>query len=198
MARLQLNKSSLTNQGKSLATYKQFLPSLDLKRQRLIAERNQATMIVEQTRSQITQLKREAADKLPMLANEEVDLIGLVRLTKVHLGSEYLVGTPLPVLSQTELAVKPYSFMALPHWVDNVVAVLKKMLELQALLKVNEQRLSLLDAATKTITQRVNLFDKVLIPRTKTNIKRIKTYLSDELMASVVRSKIAKRKQQER
>ena len=198
MARLQLNKSSLTNQGKSLATYKQFLPSLDLKRQRLIAERNKATMIVEQTRNQITQLKREAADKLPMLANEEVDLIGLVRLTKVHLGSENLVGTPLPVLSQTELAVKPYSFMALPHWVDNVVAALKKMLELQALLKVNEQRLSLLDAATKTITQRVNLFDKVLIPRTKTNIKRIKTYLSDELMASVVRSKIAKRKQQER
>ncbi len=198
MARLQLNKSSLTNQGKSLATYKYFLPSLDLKRQRLIAERNKATMIVEQTRNQITQLKREAADKLPMLANEEVDLIGLVRLTKVHLGSENLVGTPLPVLSQTELAVKPYSFMALPHWVDNVVAVLKKMLELQALLKVNEQRLSLLDAATKTITQRVNLFDKVLIPRTKTNIKRIKTYLSDELMASVVRSKIAKRKQQER
>ena len=198
MARLQLNKSSLTNQGKSLATYKQFLPSLDLKRQRLIAERNKATTIVEQTRNQITQLKREAADKLPMLANEEVDLIGLVRLTKVHLGSENLVGTPLPVLSQTELAVRPYSFMALPHWVDNVVAVLKKMLELQALLKVNEQRLSLLDAATKTITQRVNLFDKVLIPRTKTNIKRIKTYLSDELMASVVRSKIAKRKQQER
>ena len=198
MARLQLNKSSLTNQGKSLATYKQFLPSLDLKRQRLIAERNKATMIVEQTRNQITQLKREAADKLPMLANEEVDLIGLVRLTKVHLGSENLVGTPLPVLSQTQLAVKPYSFMALPHWVDNVVAVLKKMLELQTLLKVNEQRLSLLDAATKTITQRVNLFDKVLIPRTKTNIKRIKTYLSDELMASVVRSKIAKRKQQER
>ena len=198
MARLQLNKSSLTNQGKSLATYKHFLPSLDLKRQRLIAERNKATMIVEQTRSQITQLKREAADKLPMLANEEVDLIGLVRLTKVHLGSENLVGTPLPVLSQTELAVRPYSFMALPHWVDNVVAALKKMLELQTLLKVNEQRLSLLDAATKTITQRVNLFDKVLIPRTKTNIKRIKTYLSDELMASVVRSKIAKRKQQER
>ena len=198
MARLQLNKSSLTNQGKSLATYKQFLPSLDLKRQRLIAERNKATTIVEQTRNQITQLKREAADKLPMLANEEVDLIGLVRLTKVHLGSENLVGTPLPVLSQTQLAVKPYSFMALPHWVDNVVEALKKVVELQTLLKVNEQRLSLLDAATKTITQRVNLFDKVLIPRTKTNIKRIKTYLSDELMASVVRSKIAKRKQQER
>jgi V/A-type H+-transporting ATPase subunit D len=70
------------------------------------------------------------------------------------------------------------------------------MLELKILAKVNEQRLSLLDKAVQTITQRVNLFDKVLIPETESNIKRIKIYLSDEQMASVVRSKIAKRKRQ--
>jgi V/A-type H+-transporting ATPase subunit D len=86
--------------------------------------------------------------------------------------------------------------MATPHWVDNVVAILKEMLELKVLVKVNKQRLALLEKAVQTITQRVNLFDKVLIPQTEANIKRIKIYLSDEQMASVVRSKIAKRKRQ--
>ena len=59
---------------------------------------------------------------------------------------------------------------------------------------IAELRLVLLETAVKTITQRVNLFDKVLIPKTKSNIKDIKIYLSDEEMAAVVRSKISKRK----
>jgi V/A-type H+-transporting ATPase subunit D len=45
------------------------------------------------------------------------------------------------------------------------------------------------------VTQRVNLFEKVLIPRARKSIQRIRVYLSDEERAAVVRSKIAKRKQ---
>ncbi|MFT4940384.1 MAG: V/A-type H+-transporting ATPase subunit D [Paraglaciecola sp.] len=197
MARLQLNKSALANEAKSLGTYRRFLPSLDLKRQQLLAERNKAKKIVKQTRNRIDELVLEVSDALPMLANEDINLSGIVRLREANFGTENLVGTRLPVLSGIELDVKPYSLMALPHWVDNVVEMLKEMLELKTLLKVNERRLSLLDAAVKTIAQRVNLFDKVLIPQTEANIKRIKIYLSDEQMASVVRSKIAKRKRQD-
>jgi V/A-type H+-transporting ATPase subunit D len=72
--------------------------------------------------------------------------------------------------------------------------MLHDMLELRIRVQVEERRIALLDAAVKTITQRVNLFDKVLIPRTKANIKGIKIYLSDEEMSAVVRSKIAKGK----
>jgi V/A-type H+-transporting ATPase subunit D len=42
----------------------------------------------------------------------------------------------------------------------------------------------------------VNLFEKVLVPRTRNNIRRIRIYLSDSERAAVVRAKIAKRKQQ--
>jgi V/A-type H+-transporting ATPase subunit D len=196
VARLQLNKSALANEAKSLGTYKRFLPSLDLKRQKLLAERNKANKIAEQTLGRINKLALEASDALPMLANEDINLSGIVRLTKANLGTENLVGTHLPVLNRVEIDVRPYSFLALPHWVDNVVEMLKEMIELKTFLKVNERRLYLLDAAVKTISQRVNLFDKVLIPQTEANIKRIKIYLSDEQMASVVRSKIAKRKRQ--
>ena len=46
------------------------------------------------------------------------------------------------------------------------------------------------------MTQRFNLFDKVLIPRTRTNIRKISIYLADAERAGVVKSKIAKRKKE--
>ena len=41
-------------------------------------------------------------------------------------------------------------------------------------------------------TQRVNLFEKVKIPETQGNIKKIQVYLGDQQTAAVVRGKIAK------
>ena len=39
MSRLALNKAELQKQQRALKTYRQFLPSLDLKRRQLLAER---------------------------------------------------------------------------------------------------------------------------------------------------------------
>lgn len=194
LARLQFNKSSLAREAKSLKSYKRFLPSLDLKRQQLMAERATAAKAVAETRNKIEDCRKQAGEQLPMLANLDVDLTELAKITQVELGTENVVGTQLPSLQGIDVEVRPYALLAKPHWVDNVAALLRDMLELRVRLQVEEQRLILLSAAVKTVTQRVNLFDKVLIPRTELNIKRIKIYLSDEQMAAVVRSKIAKRK----
>jgi V/A-type H+/Na+-transporting ATPase subunit D len=58
--------------------------------------------------------------------------------------------------------------------------------------RVMERRLELLASAAKVISQRVNLFEKVLIPKTKADVQRIRVYLSDSERASIVRAKIAK------
>ena len=194
MARLQLNKSSLAREAKNRQTYERFLPSLELKRQQLTAERAKAAKALAETRNEVEGFNRQAGERLPMLANLNVDLTDLVKVRGVELGRENLVGTRLPTLERIEVDVRPYALMATPHWVDNAVALLRDMLELRIRVQVEERRLALLDAAVKTITQRVNLFDKVLIPRAASNIKRIRIFLSDEAMAAVVRSKIAKHK----
>jgi len=194
MARLQLNKSSLARQTTELQTYKRFLPSLDLKRQQLMAERNKAALAVTDAQKAIEDFRAEVGEKLPMLANEDVDLTDLAKLTKVELGMENLVGTHLPVLKHIEVEVRPYALLAKPHWVDKASALLHDMLELRVQEQIAHRRLELVEKAVNTITQRVNLFDKVLIPRAQKNIKKIRIYLSDEEMAAVVRSKISKRK----
>lgn len=51
----------------------------------------------------------------------------------------------------------------------------------------------LLQHELRTTTQRVNLFEKVKIPETRTNIKKISVYLGDQQVAAVVRGKISKK-----
>jgi len=194
MARLSLSKSSLSKQSRQLKTYERFLPSLDLKRKQLMAERSKARAHLRDTEESIETLRRRVGEALPMLANHEVELDALVRIREVRLGRENLVGTRLPVLEGVEVEVREYGLLAKPHWVDRVAMELTRMLELQMALRVGRRRLELLEIAVRKVTQRVNLFEKVLIPQTRENIRRIRIALSDAERAAVVRAKIAKGK----
>ncbi len=66
------------------------------------------------------------------------------------------------------------------------------MVQLRVRVDVADKRTEVLEAALRRVTQRVNLFDKVLIPKAEENIRRIVIFLSDQERAAVVRSKIAK------
>ncbi len=194
MARLSLSKSSLTKQTRQLQAFERFLPALDLKRKQLMAQRAKAIAARRQMEADIAALREEVRCTLPMLANEEIALEGLVELRGLRLGQENLMGTRLPILMGVDLEVRDYGLMLKPHWVDRLVSVWSRMLELQAGWILQGRRVSLLEQAVRKVTQRVNLFEKVLIPRTQSNIKRIRIALSDAERAAVVRSKIAKGK----
>ena len=58
---------------------------------------------------------------------------------------------------------------------------------------VLDEQVRLLNIELRTTTQRVNLFEKVKIPETKANIKKITVYLGDQQVAAVVRGKISKK-----
>ena len=51
-----------------------------------------------------------------------------------------------------------------------------------------------MQGAVRRVSQRVNLFEKVLIPNARRDIARIQIFLSDVERAAVVTSKIAKAK----
>ncbi|WP_210092149.1 V-type ATP synthase subunit D [Ruegeria sp. HKCCSP346] len=194
MARLQLNKSSLAREQTQLKSYERFLPSLDLKRQQLMAERVRAREEVDRLEQNVQALVQQVGEKLPMLAQQGVALDGLVKLKDYKVKEVNVVGVKLPDLDRIELVVRPYSVLAKPHWVDAAALLLHDVIEARVRVKIAEERVRIFDKAVATITQRVNLFEKVLIPRAKANIKKIRIYLSDEQMQAVVRSKISKRK----
>jgi len=194
MARLTLSKSSLSRESAQLKTFERYLPSLDLKRRQLIAERAKALREFRAIQEEAAMVSDQVARELPMLATGRVQLRGLARVTEVVLGKENLVGTELPVLREVRVELARYALLGKPHWVDKLEELLKQVLEQKIRAQVLEQRLRLLDDAVRIITQRVNLFEKVLIPRSRENIRKIRIFLADGERAAVVRAKIAKRK----
>jgi V/A-type H+-transporting ATPase subunit D len=194
MARLALSKSSLSVQNRRLKTFERYLPSLDLKRRQLIAERAKAARAIEATEAEITELRRLVEEGLPMGSNEEVNIENLVHIVRLELGEENVMGVRLPLVKEVELKRADYSLLAKPEWVDNFAWRMEEMLQLRLRIQVDQRRLALLDEAVRTITQRVNLFDKVLIPQARDNIRRIQIFLADGERAAVVRAKIAKGK----
>lgn len=195
MATLALNKTSLHKENERLKTFERFLPTLDLKRKQLLMERAKAAATLARVQKDLAALHGVVADNLPMISNELVDLTKLVEVTDVQLAEENVVGAYVPVLKSYKCQTRPYGYMGRPHWVDNVADRLRERLELRIRLQVARRRYEILQVAARKITQRVNLFEKVLIPRTRMNIKSIRLFLSDAERISVVQAKIAKAKQ---
>ena len=194
MARQSFSKAALHKEVAQIKRYQQFLPSLDLKRRQLMAERNKTATNLAKIEGLIQERRASIADNLPMISNENIVLDGLVTVSNYNIGYENNAGVNLPVLRNIELTVKPYSTYAKPHWVDQTVVELKAMLELMVKLQIEQRRLATFDAAVKKVTQRVNFFEKILIPRAQQTVKKITIFLSDNERAGIVRAKITKRK----
>lgn len=196
MARLSLNKAQLAREMTDLAMYRRFLPSLDLKRQQLMAERKKLEVRLAEIEAGIAERITTIGTEIPMLANKEIDLSGLAKLKSVKVGEVNIVGQRLPILEAIDVEIVPYGYLMRPHWVDLVAERLKEVLRLKIEARITERQLQLLAKAITKVTQRVNLFDKVLIPKTRANMRRIQIALGDMERAAVVTSKIAKRKRE--
>lgn len=195
---IALNKTTLKQQRDQAKTFKQFLPSLDLKRQQLLVALKQARNIHAAVEAEIQSLARELQPLYPLLGSTtipNVNVSQLIRVRSVRVELENMVGTKLPVIREIDFEVLEYSTLATPFWLDHLVDALRRMLRLRIEHQVSRRRVELLEVAARRITQRVNLFEKVLIPRAQDNIRRISIFLSDQERAAVVRSKISKGKQ---
>ena len=194
MAALTLSKSALQDQRRKLASYRRFLPSLDLKRRQLVGERVKALAELEEAETALAGFLSDIGERLPMLANREIDLDGLAELVSLERDRQNVVGVWLPRLVSFEVKVKDYSRLGRPAWVDVAAARLRDCVELNLRVRFARRRVEILEKGVRQITQRVNLFDKILIPRTRKNIQLIQVYLGDTERSAVVRSKVAKRK----
>ena len=196
MTKLALNKSSLSAEKKKHKSYGKYLPSLELKQKQLLAERKKHEILLVEHKKNITEIEQDVHQRLPMLAVQNIDLAKLVKINDLIIEQENLLGTILPVLKHVEYTRTTYSFLSRPHWVDEVATALESVVKLKLEERILEERLLRLSHALQIITQRVNLFSKVLLPQTKNNIKKIGLCLADQDRAAVVRSKLAKQKHQ--
>lgn len=193
--KIKKTRPELLKQRRDLARYERFLPTLVLKKQQLQTE-------ILKVRTEVNRLSAEADASLseinPWVALFSESLPGpitrLATVKRVITGERNVAGAVLPVLKYIDYEEKPYSFFASPPWVDSGIRVMKKLLELRETIRVTLEQERLLHVELKKVTQRVNLFEKVMIPSARENIRVIRIQLAEEETAAVGRAKIAKAK----
>jgi V/A-type H+-transporting ATPase subunit D len=194
VARIRLSKNELARQRTQLKLYAKLLPSLDLKRRQLTVELGRARAQLDEIRAAVDVLDTKIGGELKMLAFGEIQVDGLVTMKDFQLGEENVVGVRLPMLERVECIVADYSLLAKPAWVDVLVERLQDATEQRIRVQVAQERVNLLAHAVRRTTQRVNLFERILIPEAREAIKRIMIYMGDLERSAVANSKLAKAK----
>jgi V/A-type H+-transporting ATPase subunit D len=198
MAKIKLTKNELKKQKDALKMYRRYLPTLQLKKQQLQME----IRGIEARRRELGEAKAELDRGFRAWigvfgeagAAYGADGRPLMSVTAVRTAEGNIAGVEIPVFEGADFAFAEYDLFEVPLWVDSALERMKQALLLDLEARVLDTQIERLAAELRTTTQRVNLFEKVKIPETLEDIKRIRIYLGDQQTAQVVRGKIAKRK----
>jgi len=150
--------------------------------------------VLEAKRRELEETLASVRPWVRLLSEPTVDIEDYLQIEQVRTKKDNIAGVEVPEFDEVVYKDFLYSLFATPPWLDKAVAVLRRLVALREELKVLLTKETLLKEELRTTTQRVNLFEKKLIPELRENIRKIKIFLGDEETAAVGRAKLAKGK----
>jgi V/A-type H+/Na+-transporting ATPase subunit D len=193
MQKLRLTKTTLKQQRDDLRRYERYLPTLRIKKQQLQREIERARTEFRRVREQSDTLLREMDEWVELLA-EEVGLEGLLQLEQIEVSWDNVAGIDAPVFVKAHTRIAHYDLFSTPPWVDHALAALQKVVALSSHQEVLKEQQRRLQRELRVTAQRVNLFERIKIPETQSNIHRISVHLGDQQTAAFGWALLAKRK----
>ena len=194
MAKIKLTKNELKGQKDALKMYRRYLPTLILKKQQLQTEIRAIEDKAKEVRNEKLELETGFEDWIAVFSEESAFPQGVVTVSNIRKGKGNIAGVDIPTYEGADFSRGDYDFYSTPLWVDIAADYIEKAISLDLEAEVLDEQVRLLESELRATSQRVNLFEKVKIPETQRNIKKISIYLADQQVSAVVRSKISKRK----
>ncbi len=193
MAKIKLTKNELKVQKDALKMYRRYLPTLTLKKQQLQSEIRTIEANAKAVRKQREELEKGFESWIAVFS-EGTFPKDLIAVSNIKKGEGNIAGVQIPTYEGADFSRGEYDLYETPLWVDIAADHVEKAISLDLQAQVLDEQVRLLEAELLSTTQRVNLFEKVKIPETQENIKKISIYMADQQVSAVVRSKISKRK----
>jgi len=192
---MKLTKNELRIQQTRLAELRRYLPTLQLKKSMLQYEVDNAEreIIVLQEDSQIIFERVEAFSPL-LLEKVDCNLLAYADVQHVMKTYENIAGVEIPQFKRVEFRDVEYSLFDTPVWTEAATDLLRNLVVSREKVAVAKEKHRALLKELREVSIRVNLFEKVLIPRAMNHIKRIRIFLSDQQLAAVAQAKVAKEK----
>ena len=194
MAKIKLTKNELKIQKDALKMYRRYLPTLTLKKQQLQAEIRTIEAKAQAVRKERENLEKGFASWIAVFSETDAFPDGIISVKNIRKGVGNIAGVTIPVYEGADFSRGDYDLYETPLWVDIAANHMEKAMSLDLEAEVLDEQVRLLNAELLATSQRVNLFEKVKIPETENNIKKISIYMADQQVSAVVRSKISKRK----
>lgn len=193
MAKIKLTKNELKKQKESLKRFTRYLPTLELKKQQLLVEVRNIQTKVREIENKIEKIESDVKKWIAVFG-EDINIQDLFEIKEIDTTTDNIAGIDVPVFNNVNIAVKEYDFMEYPLWVDFGLDVIKGIIKLKKEMEVLHEQKRILEDELRITIQRINLFDKIKIPESKDNIRKIQIFLGDQQTAAVVRGKISKAK----
>ncbi len=196
---IKLSKTELRIQQTRLGQFLRYLPTLQLKKAMLQFEVTAAQMEISNLQDLLALSHTQVEAFSPFLL-EKVSCNLLQYADVLHVKKQYenVAGVEIPILESIVFHDADYFLFDTPVWTDRATELLRKMVTFREKLSIAEEKWRALEKELRDVSIRVNLFEKILIPRSQQNISKIRIFLSDQQLASVAQAKVAKRKIEER
>ncbi len=194
MAKIKLTKNELKVQKDALKMYRRYLPTLTLKKQQLQSEIRTIEAKAIAVRKQREDLEKGFSSWIAVFSEQSAFPDGIITVSNIRKGTGNIAGVAIPTFEGADFSRGDYDLYETPLWVDIAANHMEKAMSLDLEAEVLDEQVRLLEKELLSTSQRVNLFEKVKIPETEENIKKISIYMADQQVSAVVRSKISKRK----
>ena len=192
---VKLTKNELRNQQTRLSQFERYLPTLQLKKAMLQFEVTLAMMEISRLNDAMLVIRKQVEAFAPLLVEKVAcDLVKYADVLHVKKRYENIAGVEIPILDKVTFREADYFLVDSPPWTDSATVILRDLATSREKLAVAEEKKRALEKELREVSIRVNLFEKILIPRSETNIKKIKVFLGDQQLAAVGQAKAAKRK----
>jgi V/A-type H+-transporting ATPase subunit D len=164
-----------------------------LKKQQLQAEIRATEVRLRELREEKERIDEIFKSWIAVFGEKGIFTPEILKISRLKTAQGNIAGVAIPIFQGAEFEIFPYDLARMPLWLDLAVEKLKQVFLLDLEAQIVEEQCKRLSHELRITTQRVNLFEKIKIPETRGNIKKIQVYLGDQQTAAVVRGKIAKR-----
>lgn len=194
MAKIKFTKGELKRQRDALKRFERYLPILQLKKQQMQLEIQRVHERLNLKNQALDSLKNKISEWANLLEERGDYISGWIKPKNVVISGFNIAGVDIPVFEKIEFEDPEYDLFLTPLWVDIAIIELKKLVMFLEEKNILNKQLRILSEELRITNQRVNLFEKVKIPESSENIRRIRIYLGDQQAGAVGRSKMAKNK----
>lgn len=199
MAEIKYTKTELRLQQIKLSQLERYLPTLQLKKAMLQLEINQAIQELEALENTFATHEKIVGGYSQLLSESDAEsLFQACEVVFVNKHFENIAGIEIPIFENIIFEKPTYQLFDTPFWIDSGVRGVQHLIETREKIAIFREKKMLLEKELREVSIRVNLFEKIMIPRTKNNIKKIKIFLGDQQLAAVSQAKVSKRKILER